>query len=256
MKTATALTFSALVRRYLHSIRREQGASLIEFLIVLPIILLAIFIIIHVSIVVNGKTALRSAVSNATRLAFTRGNPATLGADAGVIGKLDNYYGGGACLGLDDVFIAGHNPGWSDGCNAAVLHYEYDEGCDVFQCSDASCDNLREYPLYYFYFLAYASLGMRQALGGAVRFPCDPSDPDLGDGCFLCRFLNPAPLDPDEPNSECETYDLDERGPPPGVYVRCRYRPSAAVLRPIYGLLRQSTGDSSWGMLEVEWHYP
>lgn len=228
---------------------------MIEFVIVFPIVLVILFVLIQGTMAINAKYALRTAVTNAARLAYTRGNGDILGTidSRGVIPAIDQYLEGGGCdPQMDSIFRLGDGiPG--SGCDALQTFFAQQAACSPFpNCAVPPCELPNDYPKSYSYFVAYALLGMREGLGGSVRYPCDPMIEE-NDGCFSCDFLNPDATTGGPDGCGDASEDPAEL---PVIYVRCRYRPIATVLNPIYRLLRMSSGDDNWGVMEVEWHYP
>ncbi|MCB0339406.1 MAG: hypothetical protein KDD53_07370, partial [Bdellovibrionales bacterium] len=116
-------------------------------------------------------------------------------------------------------------------------------------------------PAHYIYAQVYVNQAMKQGVGAAVRFPCDPNLPD-GAGCLGCRFLLPTnnPMDAfgnpqgpfDDPSVSGDVPNLANPNPNFNfnfVGIECSYRPSNVLMDPIVGLLQLLTGNAGASMI-------
>jgi len=232
---------------------RSRGASLIETAIVLPVALGAIFVIIGIAIMLNARSGLTSGMSQALRLANTRGNAALMGES--VLGALDTY-------------AASSSPGFTPIAPLLSSNVsETDAAAFYNTCFGAVYGvELRQLPPQYLYTLAYLHQALKQTIGPSIRFPCAPPGgaPPTGlnncqppapssrePGCIACYLLDSRDLDlnPQTIPAGGGALSLD----PNRIALRCEYSPASVFISPAIALLGlfQSGGVSGPAMLTI-----
>ena len=221
----------------------ERGVTLVEVSFGLPLLLLGIYAVIFFSMTLNARGSLTSAVSNGTRLAFTRSVDAEMGTT--LIPEVRAYLNSGIATGALDQLLA--TPGLE---NVAFLPGNGGWYMNQWNSTLSLGGDISKLPPSYLYALVYTYRHFRQSVGGTVRFPCDPHDPVNGAGCLRCTNLNAttgtrAASLPSAPILGDSDYDLNAVG------VSCEYRPADLFFTP---LLRLVSGGSI-GPIIIERNY-
>jgi hypothetical protein len=217
---------------------------MIETAIILPLVLVAIFVAIGLAAIANGRSALSSAMTEAIRLAATRGDQALMGGEQ-MISPVESYRSG------DDLSIL--KPLLSSG-------EVKDEDFKLFlnDCFGRihGTTSLKELPPQYIYSLVFINQALQQSIGPSLKFPCIPpggSPPGAGGacpiersaGCVSCYLINPDTFD----------FTAASADPDPNRYaIRCEYSPSSVFLDPIYRIFSvfSSNGASGGAALVIK----
>ncbi|MCO6431307.1 MAG: pilus assembly protein [Deltaproteobacteria bacterium] len=223
----------------MNSAFRSRGASIVEFVLLLPLFLFLMLFFIWYGVSLNAKTSLISAVTNGVRLAATRGK-ASVYRKVGNIAGLDTW--AGAISDIDEAHTTGPTARVGNPGGLLVSPHEV---FDVYNAKATSTfgRGMLSIPFpEYTYAVAYAVQMMRMSVGSALRFPCDPYGAD-GDGCLMCR-----PVNPDTYSDAPYTAPLDATGTAARrIAVRCDYKPKSVVLTPLLRMLSIVTGTSTTG---------
>jgi len=213
----------------------ERGASLLEFAITLPLLILGVYTVIFIGQSLNARASLFTSVASGSRLAFTRAVESEMGTQ--LIPEVETYLSTGNPSGLDLLLAS---PGLEatafSGTTGGWYMSEWNQTLNL------GGDRTKLSPRY-IYALIYAYRHFKQSVGGGVRFPCDPHDPVNGAGCLRCANTNAttgtnAPSASTEPIIGDPDYDYNAVG------VWCEYRPADFFLLPIFRLV---TGGSTIG---------
>lgn len=231
--------------------QRAAGATLLEIALALPFTLLGLFFLIWVGLTIHAKTSLDAAVTRALRLASTRGVDELLGVE--VISDVQRWNDGVATTRLPQLLS--RNVNWSE-----AQDYYKKLLLNVFAVYDdegqpKEIEGLYNMPPEYIYALVYINEAMRQSIGEQIRYPCDPSNLEEGQGCMACSFLNPST---DQEHGMQPGFDAAHifraagtSVPPPRrrIGVECRFQPSHILLSPIVALLRIIAGQASMPLI-------
>lgn len=218
---------------------------MIEVAMLFPLFLVGLLFFIWLGVMFNARSSLSAAVSNAVRLATTRGADNQAGekiVGQDLISAIDAWHQNGSTSQTFEELMA------SPEINISDALYFYDSK------SSAIFDDrtLRELPVTYAYTLAYVNEALRMSLGGYVRYPCDPedisdTDPDDGAGCVGCVFLHPDYL-----NDAMYEHNGQRLDPPARVIaLECKYQPVSRLLAPIQSLLTMITGNAGFARILV-----
>lgn len=227
---------------------REQGASIIEFVVLLPLFLFTLLFLIWFGATIHAKTSLASAVTNGLRLASTRGRGDVIGqyysdsVDSHFVGIIPNLDAAHASIDARDGSTIPGAP--LDARALGLLSHGMDGNAEetMDDLNTATADVFAGYKLFdipfpeYSYAIAYASQAMRMSVGSKLRFPCDPHKED-GEGCLLCRPVNPITMD-DTPFAG--DYQIVGKR----IALRCDYRPSSFILTPLLRMLSLISGGA------------
>lgn len=218
------------------TIRGESGVSMLETAIILPLVLVAIFIAIGLAAIANGRSALSSAMTEAMRLAATRGDSDLMGGKQMVL-PVKRFLDANEFEDLASLISSGD------------VKFE-DLKTFANECFGKvyGTQSLKELPASYIYALVYIHQALRQSIGPSLSFPCIPpggSSPGGGcpavssPGCVGCYLINPDTLDFTPVNSS---------DPDPNRYaIRCEYSPSSVFLNPIYRIFSVFSGNGTSG---------
>lgn len=207
---------------------KEYGIVLIEIAIGIPVFLILFFLLLWMSNVNNSRSALTHAIRVGVRGGGTRGNEnlmnqkrwlislSSLNDDEALLLPIDRYAVGNASFDtfkhlivskdLEDKFQ-----------NVSDLQLPTSKGVS-FPKSCVTC----------LYALVYVYEYMKSAVGGDVRYPCDPADLDdskRGDGCLQCSFT-PVPVPTGVPSPLSDE----------NFMISCRYSPAMTLHRIILNL--------------------
>ncbi|MCI5064704.1 pilus assembly protein [bacterium] len=178
-----------------------SGAALIELAFILPIVFLVFFFFLNFSLLANAAVSLNSAMSDAALIATTRGDARLLNLDIGlggvrrngIITPLDDWYNGGAASlstlstgTLGKLFLNNTDPAqFVATMESDVLRYQSPaEGVLTFQKNGGVSPD--DYPLFYYYTLAYIYQAMEQSVGAGLKYPC--RRPLTESSCLSCGF--------------------------------------------------------------------
>jgi len=216
-----------------HGIADSRGVTLIEVSFGLPLLLLGIYAVIFFSMTLNARGSLTSAVSNGTRLAFTRSVDAEMGTT--LIPEVRAYLNSGSATGALDQLLA--TPGLE---NTAFIPGGGGWYMTEWNATLSLGNDISKLPPSYLYALVYTYRHFKQSVGSTVRFPCDPHDPVNGAGCLRCTNLNAstasrAPSPNTLPILGDPDYDLNAVG------VSCEYRPADLFFTPLLRLVSGGT---------------
>jgi hypothetical protein len=228
----------------------ERGVSMIEAAIFLPLLFVAIFIVIGISVMANARMSLGSAMTEAARLAATRGDIESMGAIQ-LIEPVGDYYSPGGSF--DDISAlitsGGVNVNDAESFFNRCLPFVYN-----------SISQLEDLPPQLVYTMVYINQALRQSIGSSLKFPCvppggappspsqsncatNPGNPSANRGCVGCYLLHPELLN----------YVSISAAPNPRRFaIRCEYSPSNVFLDPILrglALLTGSGGSSAAGIV-------
>lgn len=207
----------------------EAGVAFIEIAIGMPIFLAMIFLLLWLTTMSNAKTALTAAVAIGTRAGGTRGDSELMNYDRWLISTSSqrdhesllapidkfmfstNYFDLGAksLLVSPDLEAKFTTPSLLDIPVPGGKGKSFPTPLDCPTCT---------------YSLVYIYEYMKGSIGGDVRYPCDPGDPNdqrRGEACLHCYF---RPLD-------AGGIRTDSYG------VTCRYSPAQPLHRAILNLL-------------------
>lgn len=238
--------------------RNEKGNTFLEVVILLPLFLGAIFFIIYLAFIINAKKSIVSAVENGVRLAGTRGKSALYSGDVistpvrpvatGAIKAIDMWHLLDAGLGAREQLLV--NTGLE--ADPAVNLATYSQYVSEIFGAEMDRHTLQDLPPYYSYAIAYTVQAMRMTFGDGIRYPCDPADPENGDNCLLCRPVNPVTFD-DTPyvSSGLDRDTILYRR----MAIRCDYKPSGFIVKPLLAMLSVLTKDRSGGNAGILSHY-
>jgi len=223
--------------KILTSNQNQSGAALIELAIVLPLFLGLLFGVLWVSQLYHAQSTLTTAVGNALRLGITRGNHEEIGDD--VISDIQGYVleAQSASPRLKSFLISGDFG--SDSLEDLYGNLN-PEILDLLE----GISSLQNVSPQYLYAMVYIKLAMKNSLGPAVRFPCNPDpgpgETDDGAGCLLCVYKNPDTPHLDIPYPVNEPMDFPNR-----IAIECRYQPGGVLSRVVHnliGLASRATG--------------
>lgn len=216
---------------------RQTGAYFVEIVLLIPLFLLGVYFFIFFGYYLHLRSSFNEAVSKAARLAIPRSNSQIL--DSQISEAFENYLRDGA-IGLNDQTRA--LLATADLQNPSVPDY-YDEHWlqPVFD------RRLAEMPEVYLHTVVYLNEAIRQSVGQAVRFPCEPNQED-GAGCFSCLFLNPDSVG----NNSIDELDTVDTPYTNRLYIRCRYRPTGILVDPVVALLRIFNSESAINTITFE----
>ncbi len=187
---------------------------IVEIAIAMPIFLFFVYIFIWLAVARNQITSFSSAVHFGTRLSITRGKKEVMGYDPlsenGLIPVLDK-----TTIDSNDAIVKSI---LSTEDLENSMSYTYDEWSQ-----ETLGLNFNELPNYYFYALAFIYQSLKRSVGNSVRFPCDPkdphnNDPQKGDMCLKCTFINPKANDPYDGSPAYELETLNK-----SIGVICQY---------------------------------
>lgn len=240
------------------SFEREQGASLVEIVIGLPLVLAVILFLLWMVAILNARSGFQSAVVNGVRLAVTRGDSPLVGFHAGLVGgdtglipNLELWQAGTAAL--PDILYHGVDPADAEAYYNDILN----KSCGTGFCGVVDGDFTVQYdaPRSYAYTLAYVYESVRKIVGESARFPCDPTEAD-GDGCIRCRFLHPFFSDDDTWGDDAdEQVNLQMADlPANNIHLQCQAKVYVSILRPVFLLLSGTSAD--FGLMQYEVSLP
>ncbi len=208
---------------------------MLETAIILPLVLVAIFIAIGLAAIANGRSALSSAMTEAMRLAATRGDMDLMGGEQMVI-PVKRYLDTNELEELMPLLASGD------------VKFE-DLKTFANECFGRvhSTQSLKQLPIQYIYSLVYIHQALRQSIGPSLNFPCNPpggTPPSsicsaaTRPGCVSCYLINPDTFD----------FTLISSDPDPNRYaIRCEYSPSSVFLDPIYRIFSLFSGNGASG---------
>lgn len=196
----------------------ELGATLVEYAIILPVLLLLLYAVLGISHLGSIQTTLTVATASA-RTAAARArlpNPP--------IDDINQYALGGAPSSrLQSMFASPGKEGTAFGIGAGSY-------ADFLETLYGTPVGLEELSLPHLYALVYAIGIVRENLGGIIQLPC--KEP----GCLLCLPI-PNPADPLNLESDF-------------IGIKCQYRPSSLFMTPLARLLNTMGGYGSGTYLE------
>jgi len=205
--------------------RSIRGASMVETALFLPLILLSVFIIIAVGVALNARAALSSGMTEALRLAHTRGNSTRMGTD--ILPAIESVHIGNPSESALRILTSLPD-------NERLSGYYLLDSCFA-RMYDNELPGLKNQHLYS---LVYLNQALAQSIGPSFRFPCLPpgATPPQGcdngrprlPGCAMCYLF-----DPEYPEAETASSSLS----PDRIAIRCEYAPSSIFLDPIVRLL-------------------
>lgn len=211
---------------------------MVEVALLFPFFLAGLLLFIWIGVRFNARASLSAAISNAARLASTRG--ARTEADEKLVGEdlisvIDSWKSG---TGSSDFEKLMKSPDID--YNTAMDFY------DAYSVKIFGGETLDALPVTYTYTLAYINEALRMSLGGYVRYPCDPEDdgdPQDGAGCVGCTFLHPEYLN-----------DAEFSGDPPErvIAIECKYQPSNSLLAPLQALIGIISGNANFTRILVK----
>lgn len=216
--------------------RKESGAFMGELALTLPFFLLGIYLVIWIGINFNARASFRFGLSRAVRLAATRGDLRNLAPldlsdprqlNTEIIPVIHDWVESGTYKADLDRLLVWH------GDPAGVAYYSTATTNPVFPCG------LQQLPPAYTYALVYLNESMRQSVGPAVRYPCDPDSviPSAGGpGCITCKFLNPDTSDETPFVGGCAV------APTRRISMECRFRQPNILLDAIRNMVRLVSG--------------
>lgn len=163
----------------------EQGAYLVELVLVLPFLLALMFMFIWLAIYIQSQISFTSAVNNGVRLAVTRGNAQLMGFSTGqgIIPSLES----------SDI--------WSNESEPLFCHRIETLPCKEFYNSWSARNfnglSFTQLSKDAVYAVAYVNEAVRLSVGDSVRFPCNPNgtpatdgqEEDDGQGCLSCEVV-------------------------------------------------------------------
>lgn len=240
---------------YCRTVLSATGATVVETVIFLPILLILVFFCYWLGVMSNTKAAFEVAVKHALYLAVTRSDPlnvnladaATGGLPSGVIGDVTAWHTNGAgtppppsqllpLLLSDGSASPNYGALWADP-NYGQLYTATNGTLSVIRNVNAG-SSLHLLPTSYTYALIYLYQTMRQAIGNTVRYPCDPNNPSNGSGCLLCHFTDPTGA------VGSFTAPANEGG---HIGLSCSFTPDTLIgnaLRALFGLVSGSTSTT------------
>ncbi len=225
----------------MHDVDCERGVSFVEAAIFLPLILIGIFIIISISVTLNARGALSTGMTDALRLAHTRGDTTVIGGEIlPAISALRN----GATSEIARSLLTSLPPAeresgmrYLNGCFGAV----YNRPLDAL-------------PPEHLYTLVYLNQALAQSIGPSFRFPCLPPGSNAPSackqtveprtGCAVCYLI-----DPDDPDASSASAPLSSER----IAIRCEYTPAGVFIDPILALFKTlGLGDSVGGYFTLK----
>lgn len=242
--------------------KSEQSAQMVETAIMFPIFLCLIMLIIFMAVVSNARTSLRYAVTNAVRLAYTRGNLVLNAAGGGspqLVASIANW--AQTCSQpVPNLFYKNNNyppaPGFNDPA-AASAFYNSNHGTslagwigpDVLPnqfCTSAGLLTPQQFgnQLARFYSLIYAYQAIDESIGQA-HYPCQGNQNGIGaPGCAACVSVNPNTVANSPLGSQCAA-DTTR------IAIRCVYWIDNVIVRPVQAIINLMTGTNNNDFLRI-----
>jgi hypothetical protein len=227
--------------------QNQSAATLIELVIAIPVVLAVIFFIISLSLALNAKFSLHSAMGNAVRLAFTRSDVYRLGMDGhNVLFQNSPNPPNVGMLPKVHAWYEGQSPSFSnmpEGFWKGIDQNELENNMKnlVFEYFDDNTNlSPKDVPISYYYTLFYTYQAMESSIGGSLKYPCPTEQP----WCLLCQFHHP------EIQAALNTPYL---GPFPltnteTIHFRCRIRPWGGIFNTVFNLLGSGGGENAHGL--------
>lgn len=203
----------------------SNGAVMIEIVLGLPIFMGLLLMLLWLSTVLNAQTALTSAVSVGVRGGATRGNARLMGYQR-MWTQFQNQPDSGAAIILPLDWAVVHHTGLPKEflSSDSSLEDAVPEALgELVRCPEC------------LYAYAYTTQFLSSAVGGEVRYPCRPNDPDdprRGAGCVWCTFEGAGAFAGGPASGE-------------GFAMTCEYSPSMILTRMILGLLGTLDPDAT-----------
>ncbi len=235
-----------------NNVKSASGATVIETVIFLPILLILVFFCYWLGVMSNTKAAFSVAVKEALYLAVTRSDPLTLNLTAattlpsGSIPSVTTWINGSGSPQIDSLlYWNGSSYNLSSDPNYNV-YYSRTNSNGVLR-SIAPQQDLYDLPASYTYALIYIYQTMRQSVGDSIRYPCDPTpaNPNDGAGCLLCFFddpINPGSGNLFDPNVDPS---LNPNYGPGNIAISCSFTPDTLIGNVLRALFRLVTGNSA-----------
>ena len=232
--------------------RSSAGATMIETVIILPLVLVLFFFMIWLGVMSNTQGIFKQSVNNALMLAATRGDDLLMHQD--IIPQFQTWTSGpptGIILRLltwdNGKPISWNAPAsWGSSPRSVMTSITL---ANARISGQASAPQIQDMPNRYIYTLIYIYQSMRQGIGNALRYPCadvlagGPDSYLAGSqfaGCLVCQFENPD-------NSGSRTFTIDP-AISAEIKISCYFRPDETILRPLANMIdlaSRSTGAGS-----------
>lgn len=203
----------------------ERGATIVEYVISIPLLILVILIFTWFGVTANAKASLNTAMGTALRLASTRGDQLLVGQQ--IMGELDTW-DGSSPEAVQSLLAHG-----TPGADLVVLLGKTIEPI----APSGGPVTLANIPAKYLYTLAYLTQSLRSGIGDSVRIPCS-EDLSEAPGCVSCKFVNPCQYQPEGATCEINPTTLEELG----IGLTCSFRPAFPLIGAIDALLGIVTG--------------
>lgn len=238
----------------------DSGATLVETVLVLPVVLFLVFFSIWLGVTGNNKAAFRDALTNAMHLAVTRSNPLVAGVlssvggvplQTGTLPDIDAW--------TNQILFTPAGPyatnvhklltwdGNAENWSATYANHYLTPGSGgftpgVMQWVDNSVQDLHNMSPEYIYALVYIYQAMRQSVGNSIKYPCDPNGTSPApSGCLMCRFGNPAGCVGGAALTStfmpAHSFPTPATPPPATIAILCDYRPDSAITNITYALV-------------------
>lgn len=208
----------------------QQGATLIEIAIAIPIVLAVIFFTISISLALNARFSLHSSMINGVKLGLSRSDASRLGMQF-----VTNYTSKGMNPFVDSWYY-GSSPSFS-----TIPEDFFCKGVSYDECKDnmtslvfAKFDQQSltppspDLPPSYFYTLFYIYQSMEQSIGSSLRYPCSTDQ----SWCMFCQFQDPG-FNADLNGNYEGTYPLTSES----IHLTCSIRPWGTILGSVFALL-------------------